>query len=318
MILTVICRCVRRRRLAAVLLLAMFCSSITATEPATAVIFPQLKPPYNQVIDSIVEGVSSFQSIEKIPLSENFTPSTLLTNLKIKGITNVVVLGSNGHALAESLGPEFNVVNAAVLASPDTSPANVSTVSMIPNPATLFRTLRNINPVVENVFVVYASDTGQWQVDQAKRETLTLGISLNAVHVKDVKDAGRAYKKILADGLNENDAIWLLHDRSVDDPALLERLLDASWKQNFTLFSSNATHVPRGVLFAIYPDNFQMGVQIAKLLKNAKTHPTRDLKPTLNFEKFDIAVNETTAQHLGLHFSKKQRERFAVTFPAKK
>lgn len=310
----------RSLRCVAIAALCALCT-IALTTPAladvdTAILYPELKPPYNAVIESIIEGVKSTRKIEKIPISDNINPKLLLADFKRKNVGNVVVLGRSGQSLAQGLSSELNVINAAVLAAPDSSPSNIITVSMIPDPSAIFQTLRSINPAVDHVFVVYASDTGQWQIDQAKRETLALGISLYPKRVANVKEAATAYQEILDQGLGESDGIWLLHDNSVTDPALLERLLDDSWKQGFTLFSSNVSHVKRGVLFAIYPDNYQMGVQIGRLLQTPLTTRQRGIKKTYTVDHFDIAVNETAAKHIGLQFTKSQRDRFGVRFPA--
>jgi putative ABC transport system substrate-binding protein len=74
--------------------------------------------------------------------------------------------------------------------------------------------------------------------------------------------------------------------------------------------------VPRGVLFALYPDNEAMGRSLGKLAmrrisnnsSNGGIKPLKDLK---------FAINLRTADHLGLSFSKEQESEFDLTFPAR-
>ena len=97
----------------------------------------------------------------------------------------------------------------------------------------------------------------------------------------------------------------------MDERAILPLTLRESWNRNIAVFSSNPSHVPRGVLFSLYPDNRAMGRTLAAMAVEegngaASIEPLGDLR---------VAVNLRTAEHLGLDLSSRQRREFDLVFP---
>jgi putative ABC transport system substrate-binding protein len=92
-------------------------------------------------------------------------------------------------------------------------------------------------------------------------------------------------------------------------------LLDAAWSKNLIVFSSNPMHVKHGALFAVYPDNKNMGASLGQLandvLEGSAETGMKTLKDTL------LAVNERTSNHLGISLSKEVKENVNLLLPAR-
>jgi len=95
----------------------------------------------------------------------------------------------------------------------------------------------------------------------------------------------------------------------------LPLVLQESWDRSVAVFSSTALHVRRGVLFSLYPDDLELGRNLATSAlgfvsgKGQVAHGVMPLKDVL------IAVNLRTASHLGLDISYKQQRSFNLVFP---
>jgi putative ABC transport system substrate-binding protein len=68
--------------------------------------------------------------------------------------------------------------------------------------------------------------------------------------------------------------------------------------------------VPKGALFALFPDNNAMGRRLAQLLREPAPAAAR----LLPLEQLDTAINIRTADHLGLGLSAADA-RFDMVFP---
>ena len=87
-------------------------------------------------------------------------------------------------------------------------------------------------------------------------------------------------------------------------------VLRAAWDRNLVVFSSNPSHVPKGALFALFPDNNAMGRHLAQQLRKPASASAR----LLPLEQLDTAINIRTADHLGLGLSAGDA-RFDMVFP---
>ena len=128
--------------------------------------------------------------------------------------------------------------------------------------------------------------------------------------------AANIYRQTIDAGLTTADAIWLPQDPyTVDQKTILPELLRAAWSDNFVVFSSNASHVKRGVLFGLYPDFEKMGASLGRLALDASTGKSIKKTPVQPLTDVLTAVNLRTADHLGLNLKSDQRDTFDLTFP---
>ena len=92
-------------------------------------------------------------------------------------------------------------------------------------------------------------------------------------------------------------------------------LLEKSWRSQLVLFSDNPSHVKKGVLFALYPDNAGLGRSLALMARDRVDHPEALSAGVLPLRNLFTAVNLRTAEHLGLVYSAKQQRSFNLVFP---
>jgi putative ABC transport system substrate-binding protein len=149
----------------------------------------------------------------------------------------------------------------------------------------------------------------------AKAAASARGIELVAHEATDIKTALQHYQTIFAAMAAGKDALWLpLDSTTVHESSVLPLVLQESWGRNLTVFSSNVAHVRRGALFSLYPNNLEVGRNLAGYALDylaAKDQPPRSVMP---LKAVQLAVNIRTAAHLGLDLAGKQSG-FDLVFP---
>ena len=282
-----------------------------------AVLYPQMEQPYKTVFDNILNGIISEIDVQRIPLGKNSSVESVKGILNEKNIENVIVLGRQALTIARELDDSISIIAGAILASSKGEKSNISTISMVPDPALLLKTLKNINPNIERIHVLYNSIDGANQINQAKKAAGDLKLTVSVKKVQNHKDLLVTYKEIVDVMPNgDNEAIWVLYDSHLNHDEIFNYLLDEAWKKRITIFSSNGSHVERGALFSLFPDNYSMGRQIGIAMKKRVLGDLSINSYSKFFKVFKIAVNLRAAEHLGIDFSKKQLESFGLLFPA--
>ena len=172
-------------------------------------------------------------------------------------------------------------------------------VSMTPDPEIILSHLLTIAPFVSRVYVV--ADTGRnAQIERANTYLKQHGKVLQTEKATSIQQAADKYLKII-NTASASDAIWLMRGASLSDPSILMLVLEAAWKKNIVVFSSNPSHVKRGALFSVYPDNEKMGgalAEIAQRQNQPETIRNTGLAPLRNLH---LVVNKRTSKHLGIN-----------------
>jgi len=288
-----------------------------AQEPSLAVLYPDVREPYRSIFSDIYSGIKSAAGGKVRPyvLIENEDSEQLQSWLSKYNPTVIIALGGLGKTIAPSLSSEFNIVTGAALFSNSNIQQGMIGISLSPAPQKLFIKLKELAPEVRRISVVYHPDSNGWLVDNAKQAAKDLGLVLVAVPAYSTREAARVYQEILTEQVNGFDAIWLLQgDPTMDEMSLLPRLLSEAWNRGTIVFSSNPSHVKRGALFSLFPNNPQMGKSLAlkaELVAKGESKNVEPLKDLL------IAVNVRTAEHLNLKISRATRRDFDLIFPSK-
>lgn len=291
-----------------------------AQPPAVAVLYPDLQEPYRSVVASIVEGIQEQmkEPVKLFPLGGDFKAEQLKGSIDHEHIAAIIALGRTGLSAAQQWQGKIPIVAGALLLAPDKKDRGIAGISLAADPEIFFTNLEQIAPAVKRVHVVYSPQSSEWLVRIAQASASKRNFQLLTYKSEDIKTSALIYRDILKKSRPGEDAIWLLPDPvAVDDRFILPLLLRGAWDQGILVFSSNPTHVRRGALFALYPDNKAMGKSLARLTEshmsgdggNMDNHivPLRDLQ---------AAINVRTADHIGLFISQEQRQKFALVFPA--
>jgi len=280
------------------------------------VLYPDLGNPYRSVFNEIIQGIEeqSKARARGIALAPNSDIAELRGALKNGKV--VIALGRQGLKAASALDPALGVVAGGVSgmgAAPDSE--RLSGISLTPDPALLFGLLKSLMPGARRVIVIYNPQANEPLIRLAREAARGLGLELVAVEAADLAGAARAYEAQFAAVDSRRDALWLPQDPvTVEETTILPLVLRESWSHNLAVFSSSMLHVKQGVLFGLYPNNVQLGRDLAALaqaIQNGEP-PRRGLSP---LRAVRTAINTRTASHLGLNLVAGQQRSFDAVFP---
>jgi len=281
--------------------------------PRIAVVYPQVREPYRAVFRAIFDGVSAEtpQGVEALEIAPEESIDAFAARLAQQPFDAVVLLGKRGLDLSSRIEKPRQRVVGAVFAKPEDVAPGVSVTSLAPAPHMLFTKLRELAPAVKRIHVIHGADDNDWLIELARGDAAKLGYELVAQREANIRDGANAYRSLLENIRAPEEAIWLLQASPfLDENSVLQMVLRAAWDHNLVVFSSNPSHVPKGALFALFPDNNAMGRHFAQQLRK----PSPATPRLLPLEQLDTAINIRTADHLGLGLNAGDA-RFDMVFP---
>lgn len=282
---------------------------------ALAVVYPDIGQPYRKVFTEIIEGIEeqARARVKGYPVASNADFNELQSTLKRNGGKVVIALGRQGLQAAAAFDPSVGVVVGGVSSVPDAD--KMRGISLTPDPALLFSHLKSLVPGVKRVFVVYSPQHSQAMLKNAREAARAQGLELVTLEAADLATAVRRYESAFAGADGRSDALWLPQDPvTVEETTVLPLVLKESWNRNVPIFSSSILHVKKGALFALFPNNFELGKELANIalgLLNGDTgragvSPLRAVR---------TAFNTRTASHIGISIAAGQQRTFDFIYP---
>lgn len=304
-------------------LLSLFTVQLSmAAPPVTAVLYPDIREPFRSVFTTIADGVSESLNgqVTLRSISDEDNPDSIDTWLRQNDIEAAVVLGSRGQALSKQLSYSAPMVLGAIHMSNDLLEDSYHGIVLNPDPAPLFRRLKSLAPGVEQVNIIYHREHEQWMIDRSVEIARQHGITLNPIPVDRLQEAASSYRGILASQKSDREALWLSQDSQVlDEQVILPMILKEAWDRRLIVFSSNPSHVRRGVLFALYPDNHKMGRSLGTLTMDLHDHLVHSRSGKLAgirmLDDLLMAFNVRTAGRLGIRYTRDDLNGFDLVFP---
>ncbi|MBS1160804.1 MAG: transporter substrate-binding protein [Proteobacteria bacterium] len=282
-----------------------------------AVLYPDIGEPYRSVFSKIIEGIeeNAQAKVTSYAVGSNFNVQTISEELKRQDIRIVIALGRNGLKAASALDREIGIIAGGVISAPENDLRGGAILSLAPDPALLFARLKTLAPKIQRVFVVFEPRQNGWLIKLAKEAARNHSIELVAQEAGDLKSALGIYQSIFLSADARRDALWLPQDSAtVDESLVLPLVLQESWGKGIPVFSSNVSHVKRGALFALYPNNMELGRALAaSAVGLASGNPVA--RGVLPLRDVLTAFNTRTASHLGLAPSIAQQKGFDLLFP---
>lgn len=300
---------------AALLLLA----ALSMTSPARAagdviaVIYPDIGEPYRGIFEKIIEGIEGKAGVSgaNYPVSDDTDISGLKDSLQHQNARVVIGLGRQGMKAAAALGDGIKVVVGGVLTVPEKEALEIPVISLSPDPELLFARMKALKPGTRRVYVVYNPSYNGWLMRLAKEDARVQGLELVAYEAQDLRSAVRYYEEIFAAADGRSDVLWLPQDpTTVEENSILPLVLQKSWNQSIAVFSSNVSHVRRGVLFSLYPDNAGLGRSLAGLAQGILISGEYGKRGMMPLRDVQSAGNLRTAKHLGI-----SQQSFDMTLP---
>ncbi|MGI1670622.1 MAG: hypothetical protein K6L74_09905 [Neptuniibacter sp.] len=293
------------------ILISYFSFASSAEAATLAVVYPEVPAPYKQVFEQIINGIKAHHTgaLVKYPIGSPITPDELLKQMTTDQVDMVVTLGRRGLSYNKAVNEQYPFVTGALPIKPN----GISGVSLIANPANLFRQLKILSPNTRIVHVVH-TEKSQWLIDIAHKSVQKTDHKLIAYKASDIREAVEHYQNIFKTANPEKDSIWLpLDSIAANEKVILPLLLRESWDNNLVVFSSKPGHVKRGLLFTLFPDSEQDGVRLSQML-NSLFYEGKSPGVELSASE-KVGVNLRTASHLGLEYSSQLKSTFYQTFP---
>jgi putative ABC transport system substrate-binding protein len=286
---------------------------------AVGVVYPEIREPFNAVFDDIIAGIERplGSNLRRLKVEKDDTDNTVNEWVEREGLGAVVVLGRRALDLSDDLEADVPIVAGGLLSAPTQYPPQMSGILLAPAPDALFARLKQLAPRVKRVVVFYNEANTGWLMRFGELAAERHGLVFDARPVESLKVAAREYKELMSEIVSDEDAVWLPQDPgSVDDRVVLPALLRESWDREFVVFSSNPSHVPRGALFSLFPDNVRMGESLGALALNRAVENRIADERFVPLRDLSIAVNVRTAEHLGYTLSRVDIRQFDLVFPA--
>lgn len=279
------------------------------------VIFPDIGEPFRQVFSDIIAGIEqgARMRVQGFPVSASQDPDELAATLKRSSVRVAVALGRQGIKAASALDPATGLVVSGVSSVPDGE--HQVGICLTPDPALLFAHLKLLAPAIKRVVTVFNPANNEWLLKLAREAARGAELDLAAFEARDLATAARQFEIGFAGADGKRDAVWLPIDpTTVDENTILPIVLREAWKRNVALFSSSVLHVKRGALFALYPNNIELGRNIAHLATAwlAGDVPTRGVTPLRDVH---AALNLRTASHIGLTVPIRTQRVFHSQYP---
>lgn len=282
-----------------------------------AVLYPDIGEPYRSVFAAIIGGIEDQANgrVASFAVGGNASAQDMASELRRRDVKTLIALGRNGLKLAAAMDRQWAVVAGGVIAVPDVQAREWPVQSLAPDPSLLFARLKAMMPGARRVMVVYDPRQNDWLMRLAREAAKAQGLDLLVFEAADLKTAVHHYKDVFASADTRRDVLWLPQDSTtVDEAVVPPMVLEESWGRGLAVFSSNVGHVRRGVLFALYPDNTEMGRGLARQALNVATGSGVAQPGVSPLKEVLLAVNTRTASHLGINVDTR-RLRVEMVFP---
>lgn len=285
---------------------------------ALAVVYPELGEPFRQVFASILEGIEDRvgSPVASFAMASNANPMQVADDIRKRDLQVLIGLGRGGMRVASAMAGEMAVLVGCVVSVQESEARSFPVHTLAPDPALMLARLKRLRPGARRVHLVYDPRVNAWLVKLAREAARAEGLELQAQEAADQSEALRAYAQLMAAADPARDALWLPQDpTTVDDNAVLSLVLKEGWNRNVAVFSSHLAHVKRGALFALYPDNRELGRSLAVSAQRLVASSKAAVAGVLPLRQALAAINIRTAAHLGLDVAAAQSN-FDLVYPS--
>ena len=282
-----------------------------------AVLYPNVSEPFRSAFISMIQGIEERTRlrVRTYAVDPKVDVADLNTQLKRSGTKVVIALGRQGLSVASGLDRDIVVLVGGALLLSDAEIVNVNGISLTPDPALLFARLRTLLPETRRIIVVYDPKKTEWLLRLAREAAKAQGLELVAHEARDLSQAAHLYTSIFNAAESRRDAVWLPHDTTtVEESTLLPLILKEAWNSGVPIFSSNVLHVKKGALFAMSPNNVELGRSLATSALGLMSGELRK-KGVQPLRELHTAINLRTASHMGLNIGYQQQRTFDFIYP---
>lgn len=274
------------------------------------VVYPKIREPYAALYRDYVAGIVRSDVGKVIQYSINGTSLRLLESDIASSPAHVYIgLGNKSVKTINKFVTNQPIVGAVT--NRDYDQFLSAGILLKPSADVYLENLLEIATSVRQIFVVYNADKDMEIIEESKNILSKSGIEFISYSATNLHEAAKGYRQALKRA-GPYAAIWLLSDPDLIDGSLLSMILDAAWKNRLVVFSSNPVFVKHGALFAIYPDNQEVGYTLGLMAADVHNNKKVGLRP---LREVRLAMNERTRNHLGIDLSPKTRSKVEFLMP---
>lgn len=191
------------------------------------------------------------------------------------------------------------VVYSMVLNPPAVSERkNVTGASMNVSVEETFRVLKELNPNLKRIGTLFNAKTTGFLIERAAAVAKELKIELVSIEVNSPRDAIASIGKLQKESV---DVIWVVPDRNVVAPQVLEQILLFSYRQRVPVVGYLDRHAEMGSLLSIsFASSEDIGSQAGELAKQFLAGKPMDGLTFTTARKLNVVVNLKSAKNLGI------------------
>lgn len=298
-----------------VLLLLVICQVQAAwAEDVYALLYPQVDGSTRAIFDDVRRTIRQRVSGQGDRLIERVVPQGSDNRSDVRSWLGqakpniVLALGRTAFDAVAGLERTYSIV-VGLADVPVQERPDVSAVSLLPEPSAILTTIQMLNSKTQRVLVVYDPARHAWLIEIATTQARALGLSLVPLRTSDIRAASMHFTNIFRYSNPSTDALWIIDSQFVTEDATLPLVIEESWLNHFSVCSTAAQHLARGVLCTAYVSPGSVGDWMMRLAEERSAgRMPRIVMP------HDAArgVNVRVASHLGLALSPSLRQRFAL------
>ncbi len=170
----------------------------------------------------------------------------------------------------------------------------ISGVGMDIDPLESIVAITEVLPKAKRIGIVYNPQYTGAFVGEAVKAAAVAGVELVLKEAHDPRDVPR-----LVDELPKRiDALWMLPDPTVITSAMVEYLLQFSFRHNVPIFSFAAKYVEMGAVAALVVDPHTMGVEAGEIVKTLATGRKNPIRLYARAPR--LLINTKVAAKMGL------------------
>ncbi|WP_051188471.1 ABC transporter substrate-binding protein [Proteocatella sphenisci] len=191
-------------------------------------------------------------------------------------------------------------VFSGLLNNPEAPEANLTGVTdeiSLENRRAMFEILKELNPEMKSVGVVFntGESNSQVQIEDIEKVAAEFDIKVEKVGIAGITDINQALESLA----KKSDAMMLINDNMI--ASSMELIAKTAKEKGIITISGDSSHVDSGALISVGISYFDLGVQAADMAKLILVEGTEISKiPVQSSKDFIKKVNTDTLNALGL------------------
>ncbi len=275
-----------------------FTAGSAAAKPTIVVVKSQDIAPYNTVLNEFTKTLKEMDQSTAIK-TYSIKEGNIINKIRSDNPDLILTLGTPATKLAAENIEDIPLIFSMVM-DPEGSglkAPNMTGVSLDIPAATQLTKFKTAVPGLSRIGVIYnRAETGRL-VQQAQKAAANLGITLVLYPVRSAKDIKEFSQMRI-------DALWLIPDSVVCQPAIIRQILYSGLKAKIPIMGISSHYVSAGALLALSCDYQDIGRQAGEIAGMVLAGTDPAAIPVSSPRKTKLYLNQIVADKIGIRFSK--------------